>query len=241
MSLTKDTQHHVKSAWKFALIQTLPVLFGYLFFGIAFGLLLQRAGYPVLWALLISTFVYAGSMQFVLVGILGSGMDLLSVALLTLTINSRHIFYGLTFLKPFREMGKAYPYMVFSLTDETYSLLCSVQIPESLDRKKVFFRISLLNHVYWIAGSVIGSVCGQFIRFNINGVDFAMTALFTVIFVEQWLAAKSHVPALVGIFCGSVALLVFGPANFILPALILTVTLLIILRPALDRKELREQ
>ena len=231
----------MKSAWKFAWIQTLPVLFGYLFFGIAFGLLLQKAGYNVLWALLISTFVYAGSMQFVLVGILGSGMDLLSVALLTLTINSRHIFYGLTFLKPFRDMGKAYPYMVFSLTDETYSLLCSVQVPEPLNRKRVFLLISMLNHAYWIAGSVIGSIGGQLIRFDTNGVDFAMTALFTVIFVEQWLAAKSHVPALVGIFCGSVALVVFGPENFILPALILAVTLLMFLRPALDRKELLEK
>ena len=231
----------MKSAWKFAWIQTLPVLFGYLFFGIAFGLLLQKAGYNVLWAFMISTFVYAGSMQFVLVGILGSGMDLLSVALLTLTINSRHIFYGLTFLKPFREMGKAYPYMVFSLTDETYSLLCSVQIPEPLNRKKVFFLISMLNHAYWVIGSVIGSVGGQLIRFDTNGVDFAMTALFTVIFVEQWLAAKSHIPALVGIFCGGVSLLVFGPESFILPALILTVTLLLILRPALDRRELLDK
>lgn len=225
----------MKSELRFAWIQTIPVFFGYLFLGLAFGLLLQNAGYNFLWALLISTFVYAGSMQFVLVGILASGMDLASVALLTLTINSRHIFYGLTFLKTFREFGKAYPYMIFSLTDETYSLLCSVDVPEQLNRKKVFFLIALLDQSYWIAGSVLGAAGGALIKFNMAGIDFAMTALFTVIFVEQWLASRgsTHLPALVGILSGIVALLVFGPDRFVLPALVLSVGLLLVLRPAL--------
>jgi 4-azaleucine resistance transporter AzlC len=228
------------SSFKFAWIKTLPVMVGYLFLGIAFGLLLQKAGYNFLWALLTSICVYAGSMQFVLIGMLGNGMDLFSVALLTLTINSRHIFYGLSFLSSFKEMGKAYPYMVFSLTDETYSLLCSVQVPEQLDRKKVFFLIALLNQSYWVAGSLIGSIGGQLLTLNTSGIEFAMTAFFTVVFVEQWLAAKSHVPALAGLLSGVLAILVFGADRFILPALILAVGVLIAARPALGRKERQE-
>jgi 4-azaleucine resistance transporter AzlC len=229
----------MKSALRFAWIQTIPVMFGYLFLGIAFGLLLQNAGYNFLWALLISTVVYAGSMQFVLVSILASGMDIVSAALLTLSINSRHIFYGLTFLQRFRTMGKAYPYMIFSLTDETYSLLCSVKVPDNLDQDKVFFQISLLNQSYWVAGSVIGALGGQLIHFNMTGIDFAMTALFTVIFVEQWLAARglSRLPALIGLGSGAVSLLIFGPDRFILPGLVLAVGLLLAVRPAIDRKE----
>lgn len=225
------------SAFRFAWFQTIPVFFGYLFLGIAFGLLLEKAGYHFLWALLISTFVYAGSMQFVLIGMLSGAMDLISVALLTLTINSRHIFYGLTFLKSFREMGRTFPYMVFSLTDETYSLLCSVKVPDHLDKKRVFFLISLLNQSYWVAGSLIGSVGGQMIRFNATGIEFAMTALFTVIFIEQWLAAKNRLPALIGIISGLLSLLVFGADRFILPALILAVGLLVAIRPVLAGKE----
>ena len=220
---------------RYAFRQSIPVLVGYLFFGMAFGLMLQDSGYNFIWALLISTLVYAGSMQFVLVGILAGGMSLPAVALMTLTINSRHFFYGLSFLKSFREMGKAYLYMIFALTDETYALLCSVRIPEAMDRKKVVFRIALFNQLYWIAGSVLGAVGGELANFNLKGIDFTMTALFTVIFVEQWLAAKknSRWPAIIGILCGAAALAIFGPDRFILPALILAVGLLVALRPAL--------
>lgn len=228
----------MKPESKFALRQSIPVMIGYLFFGMAFGLMLQNIGFNFLWALLISSVVYAGSMQFVLVSILAGGMNLASVALMTLTINSRHFFYGLSFLKAFREMGRAYLYMIFSLTDETYALLCSAKVPEHLDKKKVFFRIALFNQLYWIAGSVLGAVGGELMNFNLNGIDFTMTAMFTVIFIEQWLASDhaGRVPAVVGIISGIAALLVFGPGRFILPALILAVGLLFAVRPALAKK-----
>ena len=145
--------------FRFSLRQTVPVLCGYLFLGIAFGLLLQQAGYSWPWALLISCVVYAGSLQFVLVGMLGGGFaSLLSVALTTLSVNSRHLFYGLSFLDTFRRMGRARPYMIFSLTDETYSLLCGVKIPDDLRADKVRLWMSALDHGSWIAGSVIGAV-----------------------------------------------------------------------------------
>jgi len=223
----------MKKHFQFAFITTLPVFFGYIFLGIAFGLLLQRGGYNYLWALGISTFVYAGSMQFVLLSFLGTDISLFSVLLMTLSINSRHMFYGLSFIDKFKHMGKAYPYMIFSLSDETYSLLCGTKIPSHLSEKKIYFLIALFDQLYWITGSLIGVVLGEMILFDTQGIDFAMTALFVVIFVEQWLSDSSHIPAIVGLCCGVLSLLLFGPSGFILPALITTIALLIFFKKAI--------
>jgi len=222
---------------QYVFVRTLPVLFAFLFLGIAFGLLLQRAGYNFVWALLISTFVYAGSMQFVLVPFLGSGINLFTVILMTLSINCRHIFYGLSFIRKFKGMGKLYPYMIFSLTDETYSLLCSTKIPEELDENKVTFGIALFNHIYWIAGSVTGSLLGQFITFDTTGIEFAMTALFVVIFIEQWISVRTHIPAIAGLLCGTAALLIFGAGSFILPALIASIVIILASKNIVQAKE----
>lgn len=213
-------------AWK----QSIPVMLGYIFLGIAFGLLLQNAGYSFLWAFLISVVVYAGSMQFVLVTLLTSGASLLSAALMTLFINGRHIFYGLSFVEKYKKMGRAYPYLVFSLTDETYSVLCGTKIPEGMEEKKVFFWISFLDQCYWVLGSVIGALAGSYITFDSTGIDFSMTALFIVIAVEQWQGAKTHFPALLGAVCGILWLIVLGPDQFILPALCSCVVILLLAR-----------
>ncbi len=231
----------MKKTIAFAFQQTIPVLCGYLFLGLAFGLLLQHAGYGPLWAFFISLIVYAGSMQFVLVELLTSGAGLLTAALTTLSVNSRHFFYGLSFIEKFKSMGARYPYMVFSLTDETYSLLCSVKVPPELRESDVFFTIALLDHSYWIAGSVLGAVAGGLITFSTAGVDFAMTALFVVIFIEQWLACKRHEAALVGLGCAILSLFVFGPEDFLLPALIAAVGLLIALRRILETPAGKEE
>jgi len=234
----------MKKHFHFAFITTLPVFFGYIFLGIAFGLLLQRGGYNYLWALGISTFVYAGSMQFVLLSFLGTEISLLSVLLMTLSINSRHMFYGLSFIEKFKHMGKAYPYMIFSLTDETYSLLCGTKIPTHLSEKKIYFLISLFDQLYWITGSVIGVVVGEMILFDTTGIDFAMTALFVVIFVEQWLSDTSHIPAMIGLCCGILSLILFGPSGFIMPALLTTIALLLLgkkrIRPLDSLSEVNE-
>lgn len=229
----------MKKAVKFALIQTVPVLLGYLFLGIAFGILLQKAGLGVFWAFLISALVYAGSMQFALAGILSAGQGLFTTALMTLFINSRHIFYGLTFIQRFREMRGTGPYMVFSLTDETYSLLCSAKRPEDFsdcEWKTASFFISLFDHCYWVIGSVLGALMGQLISFNTAGIDFAMTALFVVICVEQWEAAKTHLPALIGFVCGILFLALIRSSNFILPALICGAAALILFRPIIEKR-----
>ena len=218
---------------RFAFYKTIPVLLGYLFLGLAFGLLLQEAGYSFWWALLSSGIVYAGSIQFVLVEFLSGGTGLLTVAVMTLLINSRHAFYGLSFVEKFRKM-KTYPYMIFSLTDETYSLLCSLKVPEGIDEKKAMFLIALFDQLYWVAGSVLGAALGQVLPFDMTGIDFAMTALFVTIFVDQWREAKSHLPAIVGLCSAAVCLLIFGGSNFILPSLIITVGILMAQRGRLE-------
>lgn len=202
-------------------------MLGYLFLGMAFGLMIEKAGYNFIWAFFMSVFIYAGSMQFLLVALLTGGVDLISCAIMTLLINGRHIFYGLSFVDSFKHMGKFYPYMVFSLTDETYSILCSLKVPEEVDETRAKFLIALFDHSYWILGSVLGALAGQVIPFNSDGIEFSMTALFLVIFLNQWREMKTHKAALCGLLCGVFSLYLFGAANFILPALFVTVILMI--------------
>ena len=209
----------MKKTAKFALVKTIPIFLGYIFLGIAFGLLLQKSGLGVLWAFLISALVYAGSMQFALVGILTGGLSYITTAVMTLFINSRHAFYGLTFIERFKEMKKAYPYMVFSLTDETYSLLCSMARPADFtDRewKQATLFVSLFDQCYWVLGSVLGALMGELIKFDTTGIDFAMTALFLVIFLEQWEGTRNHLPALAGLLVTALCLILTGSDNFLL-------------------------
>ena len=229
----------MKKVITFALQKSVPIMLGYIFLGMAFGLVLEKAGLGLFWAFLSSAIIYAGSMQFALVGILSGGLGFVSTAVMTLFINSRHAFYGFTFLERFRKMGVFFPYMVFSLTDETYSLLCSAAKPNDFsDRewKYASFFIALFDQLYWVIGSLLGNAAGQLITFDSTGIDFAMTALFVVICVDQWKAAKTHIPALVGFACGIVFLVLIRSANFILPALIAVVALLFFLRGSVEQK-----
>lgn len=230
----------MQSDWKttarFALRQSLGVLFGYVFLGTAFGILLRQAGFGALWALAFSGLVYAGSLQFVLAGFLAAPTSLPTVALMSLFINARHLFYGLSFIERFRSMGKKRPYMIFSLTDETYSVLCGMdETPAGVDKNGAMFLAALLDQLYWVAGSLLGTLAGG-LPLDFTGIDFSMTALFLVIFLEQWRGAKSHLPALLGLGCGAVFLLMLGPDNFLLPALCTTVAVLLLARPALNRE-----
>ncbi|HJB21881.1 MAG TPA: AzlC family ABC transporter permease [Candidatus Fournierella merdavium] len=222
---------------RFALRQSLGVLFGYLFLGTAFGILLRQAGFGALWALAFSGLVYAGSLQFVLAGFLAAPTALPTVALMSLFINARHLFYGLSFVERFASMGKKRLYMIFSLTDETYSVLCGMdQVPAGVDKHGAMFLVALLDQLYWVAGSLLGTFAGA-LPLDFTGIDFSMTALFLVIFLEQWRGAKSHLPALLGLGCGAVFLLALGPDNFLLPALCATVAVLLLARPVLNRKK----
>ncbi len=223
---------------KFALKKSLPVLFGYLFLGSAFGIMLYEAGYNVLWAILISVVVYAGSGQFLLVSLLSSAASLPTVAFMTLFVNSRHIFYGLSYVETFKKGGWRYPFMIFSLTDETYSVNTSIHtVPENVDEVRARYFIGLFDHLYWILGSVIGSLAGQLIPIDFTGVDFSMTALFVVIYIDQMLEAKNKFTGIIGIVCAVLCLVIFGADNFLLPSLILTVALLSVMKPLIQKKE----
>lgn len=226
----------MKKVIKAAFPVTIPVMLGYLSVGIAFGLLLEKSGYNFLWATLMSIFIYAGSMQFIAIGLLTGGVGLIQIALMTLFVNIRHVFYGLSFIDKFKAMGKKKTYMIFSLTDETYSLLCSSKVPEGVDNNSFLFCIAFLDQIYWIIGTLIGSIAGSLITFNTKGMDFAMTALFVVIFIEQWFTFKNHVPVLIGIVATILSLLIFGANNLILPSMIFITAALMIFQKQIDKE-----
>lgn len=218
----------MKKTIKEAFVASIPVMMGYIVLGIAFGVLLQSKGYGLLYALLMSTFIYAGSMQFVAINLLTSGATLINAAIMTLLINARHIVYGLSMIKKFDNMGKLKPYMIFSLTDETYSLLVASSTPQDGNEKHYMFFISFFNQCYWIIGSLIGSLIGTLITINTTGLDFAMTALFVVIVLEQFLTSQKHLYTYVGFIISILCLLVFGSETFIIPAMIgIVISLLI--------------
>ena len=220
---------------------TVPVLMGYLAIGIAFGLMLQEIGYNFIWAFFMSLTIYAGSGQYLGVTLLSAAAGLGTVAVMTLLINFRHLVYGLSMLEKFRGMGWRKLYMIFSLTDETYALLSSAQAPVVVNPKSFYFAIAVLDQSYWILGSVIGAVAGAVIPFSTEGVDFAMTALFVVIAVEQWKTYRKHLPALLGCAVTVVFLIilgsVFGQDQMLLISLGVIVLILLILRDRLDEKE----
>ncbi len=232
-----DKMNKKIKALKSAFPTTIPIMLGYLFVGIAFGMLFQEKGYNFLWAALMSILVYAGSMQFVAINFFTGGVSLFTVALMTFLVNIRHVFYGLSMLDKFREMRKKKLYMIFSLTDETYSLLCSVDIPPGVSKEDFLFSIALLNQLYWIVGSIIGSLAGSLIFFNTSGIDFAMTALFVVIFTEQWLSSKNHLPALIGFIATLAFLIILGPDSFLIPSMITILLLLLAFKKVIMPKD----
>ena len=206
-----------------ALRLTLPVACGYLFLGTAFGATLAQAGFGPVWALMMSGLVYAGSLQFVMVPLMASGTALGTVALTALMVNARHLFYGVSYIDRFRRMGKLRPYMIFSLTDETYSVFCSLPGEES---DGVMVRVALYDQLYWVMGSVIGAILAEQLPFDLTGIDFSMTALFIVICVERMLSKEERFPAVVGGVCALVSLMLLGPDRFLAPALAVTAALL---------------
>lgn len=226
---------------KYALKQSLPVMAGYLVLGMGFGILLKTKGYGVVWAFFMSLFIYAGSMQYVTINLLAGGATVLSAALVTLMVNARHLFYGISMIERYKNTGPYKPYLIFGLTDETYSLVCSGNVPEGVDEKKYFFLLTFLNQCYWIIGSVAGSLLGSLITFNTAGIEFSMTALFLVVFVEQWKSVKNHINSVVGVVTSIICLLIFGSENFLIPTMIAIAMILTVLREKLPIQESKEE
>ena len=198
---------------------------------------MRQIGYGLLWTVFSSFIIYAGSLQFLLVSLLRDNANLIYVILMTISLNSRHIFYGLSYLDKFKKMGKSYPYMVFSLTDETYSLLSSVKVPDDLDENRVFFMIALLNHSYWIFGGAVGAILGEFLPSDIVGIDFSMTALFVVLFIEQFKNIKNRKAIYIGISSAVICLIVLGANRFILPALSIITFILILFKDKISANQ----
>ena len=208
----------MKTTIKKAFLDTIPVMTGYLVLGIGFGIIAKANGYPVLLVFAMSLCIYAGSMQYAAMGLMTGGASLLTIALTTLMVNARHLFYGISMLDKYKDTGLRKPYLIFSLTDETYSLVCR-ELPEVPNRKQYDLLVSVLDHIYWVVGSVAGAVLGSVLHFNSQGVDFALTALFLTVFIEQWLNAKKHMPALLGVSVSAACLLIFGAEHFLIPAM----------------------
>lgn len=215
---------------KQAFYKSVPVLAGYVVLGIGFGILMRNADYGVIWTVSMSLLIYAGSMQYVGVGLLLGGASLLTAAVTTVMVNARHLFYSISMIDKYCDAGKWKPYMIFALTDETYSLLCDGSAPEGTEPQLYRFLVSLFNHSYWVLGSVLGNLLGSVLPFSTAGIEFSMTALFIAAFTEQWLSTKDHIPAITGLGGTLICLIIFGNENFLIPSM-LVITLVLSLLP----------
>lgn len=219
------------SITKRAFVSTIPIMAGYVVLGIGFGVFLKANGYGMWWSVAMSVFIYAGSMQYVLASLLSGGASLITIGLTTLMVNARHLFYGISMVGKYKKCGPEKPYLIFALTDETYSLVCDT--PSDIDDKdirKYYFLVSLFDQIYWVSGCFLGGLAGELIKFNTEGVDFALTALFITIFTDQWLNNKKHLPAIIGVVASVVSLVIFGSDTFLIPAMIMILVALLIMR-----------
>lgn len=225
------------SALKAAFPHTIPVFTGFIFLGIAYGILMNSKGYGVGWTLLMSLVAFAGSAQYVAITFLTSVFNPVYALLMTLIINARHLFYGISLLDKYKDMGALKPYLIFGLCDETFSIVCSAEPKAGVDKKWFYFFITLLDHIYWVLGSVLGALFGSVIAFNTKGLDFVLTALFVVIFTGQWKTQANRRPAALGVLCTVICLLVFGQANFIIPSMLAIIAVLTIFRKGFDQQK----
>ena len=224
-------------AFKAALPQTVPVFAGYLVLGMGYGIYVQSLGLPVWLPMLMGTVVYGGSLEFVLASLLLSAFSPLSAFLMALMIQARHLFYGLAMLERYKGYGLRSFYMIFAMSDETFSITCSAEPPEGVDRGWFMFFITLLDQIYWVASAGLGAVLGSILPFSTEGVDFVMTAMFVVIFLNQWEKEKRHYASLIGLAVPLVCLLIFGSGSFILPSMLCMLVLLVGLRKPIEKSE----
>ena len=230
-------KHKVTQSLKAAFPKTIPIIPGYVFMGIAFGILLTNLGYDWYWPVLMGLVIFAGMAQFVSVNMLVPGLSLINTFIFQFVLNARHIFYGLSMLEKFKGAGKLKPYLIFAMTDETYSILCSTKPPTGSSEKLYYFFVALLDHSYWVIGCLLGGLVGSLITFDTTGIDFSMTAFFVTIVIDQWRGTKDHIPAICGFVVTALCRLLLGADNFIIPALIGITACLLLFRRRIEELE----
>ena len=208
-----------QKAFRAAFPLTLPILAGFLFLGCSYGVLMVSKGFSIWYPIFMATFIFAGSMEFVTVHLLLSAFQPLSAFFLALMVNARHLFYGISMLETYRGTGRKKWYLIFGMCDESFSINFSAKIPEDVDKGWFYFFVTLLNQIYWVSGTALGAVLGSFITISTKGIEFVMTALFTVIFLDQWMETKRHIPSAIGILFSVLYLALFGAEHFMLPAM----------------------
>ncbi|MEC1722829.1 azaleucine resistance protein AzlC [Schinkia azotoformans] len=232
-----NNKNQIWMAFRSAFPYTAPIFAGFVFLGIAYGIFMNSLGFNAIYPILMSLFIFAGSMEFVAVNFLLVAFNPINALFLTLMVNARHLFYGISMLDKYRGIGMKKFYMIYGLCDESFSINSTVNIPRNVDKGWFMFFVTLLNHSYWVIGSAIGGIFGSLVKFNTEGLDFVMTALFVVIFIEQWMKEKKHLSALVGVGLSAVCLIIFGGNNFIIPAMLTILGMLTVLRKHLEKTE----
>ena len=210
-------------AFRAALPYTIPICIGFLFLGISYGFFMHSKGFSFLYPVLMSLFIFVGSMEFVTVNLLLTAFNPLSAFLLALMVNARHLFYGISMLDKYKNTGLKKPYLIYGMCDESFSINCTVTPPADVDKGWFMLFVTLLNQIYWVAGAALGSLLGSVISFDTTGIEFVMTALFVVMFINQWEETDNHRSALTGVFCSMVCLFLFGAQHFIIPAMALII------------------
>ena len=228
-------------ALKAAFPQTIPIFTGFWFLGMAYGIYMNASGFSFVYPLCMSLLIYGGSLEFVAVEMLLSPFAPLQTFIMALLIQARHLFYGLSMLDKFKGLGWKKYYLIFGMCDETFSVNCSADIPEDVDRGWFYFWITLLNQFYWSAAATTGGIVGSLLKIDTSGISFVMTAMFVVIFLEQWLKEKEHSASLIGLTVSVLCLIVFGPDSFMVPTMVLIVGLLALLRKPLEKKEVLQE
>lgn len=226
----------LKKAFKAAFPHTIPIMTGFLFLGMTYGIYMNVSGFSFLYPMLMSMTIFAGSMEFVTVNMLLGAFHPLQALTMTLMINARHLFYGISMLDKYKGTGLKKLYLIFGMCDESFSINYTADIPEDVDKGWFMTWVTLLNHSYWVFGATLGGIFGSFIHFNTEGIEFVMTALFVVIFLEQWLKEKNHVNAITGLMISVLCLILFGRDNFIIPSMLGILGVLTLLRKPLEKK-----
>lgn len=230
-----EKRQKIKKALKCAFPKTIPILAGFLFLGASYGIYMRVSGFSFVYPILMALTIFGGSLEFVAVTMLLGSFAPLQTFIMTLLIQARHIFYGISMLEKYKNTGLKKLYLIFGMCDESFSINCSAQVPKDVDKGWFMFFVTLLNQLYWVTGATLGGLLGSLINFNTEGIEFVMTAMFVVIFLEQWLKEKQHYSSLIGVLGSAACLIIFGADSFMLPTMVCILCLLSLFKKPIEK------